>query len=559
MPVHFIDNYPKNDLGTKICKQDGTPLYGEIWVYQELLKFTENGYLKDEVWYVKHNYNLSVHPSSGGKVEGQIDYLILSKYGILIIEVKGGGVVVDGNDTYYSYNLKDRQDRYEIQNPFVQVKEYVHTLKKLIDSNPFIYRAVIFPHESRFELIGPQLMGYKYLFFSKRNLDLKESDFGKNGLFFGFLCQLAKDARKNIISQLNPELTKARLEERIWDKFPLLSRNELDRLRSELFPLQNTYGFDPDKIKKDLILEENYEILKGLRKNRRVMVQGAPGTGKTVLATKFLAENVIKQHKGIYFCANRLLRAKMEYLIHDEYKIDSNLVKFSIYYQGLDVGSIPRDLDFLIVDEAQEFFDKGLFEFLEALDQMLESPRVLILYDPEQSIIQDSKEIDWYADYFMESGFVHYLFDTVWRCAQSENISVAAGHVMSGMYTKVLKSCSKDIMEVSDVISKLKALKDVIDKARNEHREYIILVQSKILEDFKQVAEDFFKDELLELSDKNVNARYQKLMYTTPIKFRGLECENVILITPGFSDGTKVENFIAMTRAIYKLSFIIWN
>ena len=42
MPIVFIDNYPRNNLESKICLPNGKPLYGEIWIYQELQKFIEN-------------------------------------------------------------------------------------------------------------------------------------------------------------------------------------------------------------------------------------------------------------------------------------------------------------------------------------------------------------------------------------------------------------------------------------------------------------------------------------------------------------------------------------
>ena len=105
---------------------------------------------ENESWFLKHNYNLSTHPASKGKVEGQIDFILINKYGVLIIEVKGGGLRVDEFDQYYSYKLNGEQ--YKTQNPFNQAKEYTHTLKELIDEGVFIYRAVVLPSEAGFEL-----------------------------------------------------------------------------------------------------------------------------------------------------------------------------------------------------------------------------------------------------------------------------------------------------------------------------------------------------------------------------------------------------------------------
>ncbi|HTI58984.1 NERD domain-containing protein [Mucilaginibacter sp.] len=558
MPVHFIDNYPRNDLASCICKPDKSPLYGEMWVYQEMMKFNDNGFLAEENWYVKHNYNLSSHPFSEKKVEGQIDFIIVSKYGILIIEVKGGAIEVDRDDVFYSYDGKDRNKRYEAQNPFNQVKEYVHSLRALIDSSPFVYRAVIFPHEANFRLHGPQLSGYDYLFFSKADLERKETEHGKNQLFFDFLVKLAKISRRTIIEQLHSNVPKDRVETRIWEQFPLLGKREIDRLRSELFPQQTTYGFDPERVRNDIILEENYEILKGLRRNRKVMVQGGPGTGKTVLATKFLAENLIKQHKGIYFCANQLLRAKMRHLICEEYRLDPNLVSFRIYHWDM-LSTIGKEhIDFIIIDEAQEFFDKGLDALIEQVE-IADRPKCLILYDPEQAIIQNFKDIDWYADFLLESSFVHYLFDTTWRCTQNKRITDLAQLLQNGQYKRILKEHEQLCTYASVITARLEAIKGTIDEAKSEPSKYIILVESHLIDEVRKIINDYFNRHVEELSENNINLKNLKLRFTTPIKFRGLESENVILITSGFNDRTKIENYIAVTRAIYSFKCIIWN
>ena len=159
MAVKLLNNYPENNLENNITKKDGSPLYGEIWVYKQFLKFNEYKLLENENTFLKHDYNLSRHPASEDKVEGQIDFLFLSKYGLLIIEVKGGGLKVKENDVYISFD-KNNPKGYATQNPFNQAKEYTHTLKELIDESIFIYRAVVLPHESGFELRGPQLEGY---------------------------------------------------------------------------------------------------------------------------------------------------------------------------------------------------------------------------------------------------------------------------------------------------------------------------------------------------------------------------------------------------------------
>lgn len=557
MAIKFIDNYPRKNLEDVIHDSHGSPLYGEIWVYEELLKFNENNFLGDEIWYVKHNYNLSTHPASETKIEGQIDFLILSKYGLLIVEVKGGGIGIDENDSWYSYRLQDTNERYVSQNPFTQAKEYVHSLKALIDSDIFIYRAVIFPHEANFKLIGPQLSGYEYLFFSKRNLDEKTSEYAKNQGLFEFLNRLPHESRKHILSQLNPQMDRQTLNERIFQKFPLLSRKEIERTRSELWPVQNIYGFDPNKIKDEILLKENYEILKGLRKNRKVIVQGTAGTGKTTLATKFIAEKLLRQQKGIFLCANKLVRSKLEYLIINEYKLDPNSISFKVFTENFNFNEYREGLDFIIFDECQEFLVKNLFELVLDLDKKFSNPYVLLLLDPEQTILQDFKELDWYINFFIELGFVHYLFDTVWRCIRNPELIEFTSWVWHNNIKRL--SESKVIVRVSDLTSKLKEIKSIVDRFNNKSTDVTILIISTLFDSFDEIVKDYFKNDITELTSENINLRTSKIKYTTPIKYRGLESDVIILITSGFTERTRTENYVGATRAIYKLNVILWN
>ena len=38
MPVKLLNNYPENNLEKNITNKDGSPLFGEIWLYKQFLK-----------------------------------------------------------------------------------------------------------------------------------------------------------------------------------------------------------------------------------------------------------------------------------------------------------------------------------------------------------------------------------------------------------------------------------------------------------------------------------------------------------------------------------------
>lgn len=552
MPVTLLNNYPESRLETSITKKDSSPLYGEIWVYQQFLNFNKNGFIENEKWYLKHDYNLSTHPASKDKVEGQIDFLLLSKYGLLIIEVKGGGLRVDSKDNYYS--MRGREE-YQTQNPFNQAKEYTHTLKDLIDQNIFVYRAVVLPHEAGFQLTGPQLEGYKNLFFSKSDFNHLNSDTDSraiNKLFYDFLINLAKSSRRKILKELNPSWNFQKINEKIFVNYPELSSKQIKSLKSELFPIQNSYGYNPERINSEIILNENYQTLKGLRRNTKVIVQGAPGTGKTVLAKKFLAEQILKQQKGVFYCANKLIKAKIEFSILRDYEVSEELITFKLYHDFTINEILSSDNDFLIFDEAQEYFYKGLFEFIEKCNQVMELPKVLVLYDPRQTIIHDFNDISFYTDYYIESGFSHYYFDENYRCNQNKSISILAEKVLSNKKVE-------DVLVVKEEVEKLKFLKELLDETTFLRSERIILVHSELLESFKSFVQSYFRNDLEELTENNINLPSSKLRFTTPIKYRGLENKSIILITNEFDERARVQNYVAITRAMDDIKCILWT
>ena len=559
MPVHFIDNYSKNNLNNEITKKDGSPLEGEIWLYKQFIKINEYNLLPDETWYLKHNYNLSTHPASKGKVEGQIDFLLLTKDGLLIIEVKGGGLRVDEKDCYYSYN---NNNEYQTQNPFNQAKEYMHSLSDLLDKKAFIYRAIVLPHEAGFELKGIQLQGYNDIFFSKKyfqHLNENTEDKAINNLFFKFISELSVKSKRKIIHELNPGWSNEKVNKLIFEFYPALKIKEIQRLKTELFPTQTSYGYNPERINSEIILEQNYETLKGLRRNHRVMIQGAPGTGKTVLATKFIAENLLKQHKGIFFCANLLLKSKLENIIINHFELDPNLISFRVFSSSVTIESINSDIDFLVFDEAQEYFNTGLYDFIEKINIKLQKPKLLVLFDPNQSIISDSNDLTFYTDYFIESGYTHYLFDEIYRCIQHEKISIISKNILFNNYKALLDDFSKLILKSETNSEKRGLISDIISELRFTNAEKIILVHSDLIESFKIFIRDFYRAEIEELTELNINQVTPKIRFTTPLKYKGLENKAVYLITDDLNEKSKVQNYVAVTRAMESVNIVLWK
>lgn len=108
MPVKFYPSNPIDALENIILKDDGTPLYGEIEIYRKLWKDLGESPIEWDVWY---DLKLPEHSDSFNyykKTSSQIDFLILCKYGLMILEVKGGPVSTKENVFFMEKTLKNR-------------------------------------------------------------------------------------------------------------------------------------------------------------------------------------------------------------------------------------------------------------------------------------------------------------------------------------------------------------------------------------------------------------------------------------------------------------------
>ena len=121
---------------------------------------------------------------------------------------------------------------------------------------------------------------------------------------------------------------------------------------------------------------------------------------------------------------------------------------------------------------------------------------------------------------------------------------------------------SKDIqpyLSVSETVGKLKVITEIIAETKFVKSEQIILINSSLIEDFKEIAKDYFNDSLEEMVESNINILSSKIRFTTPIKYRGLENKSVYLITDNLNEKAKVQNYVAVTRAMEQVKIMLWT
>jgi energy-coupling factor transporter ATP-binding protein EcfA2 len=398
----------------------------------------------DETFCVIHGLRISsrFHKT---KQAGECDFLIMNRLGIMVIEVKGGimayGMRADGDTGFYRI-VGDNEKEY-VKDPFIQVDGNADAITKYIKEkeikNVFIGSMVCFP-ECEFGGEGisegdlwhrghPQSLHCMII----DSMEQQQEDFRRNQRAMGHTKyiewkELEKDEMMKISKVLEPEF-----DPRMYRKSLMINVEETERRR-----------------------EEGLNILIGLEENRRLVVQGPPGSGKSTFALHMIDSLCRKDEKrGIYICWNELLICEVDQrlnrLIPD--LPEDQLHKMVFYdlicgwaekvgepglmptYEDINKGLLRQKVkgiikklgakgmvqkyDFAIIDEAQDIFDKGIDLLLQALlkdNNPLQKGNYCIFFDDSQNYPDELNESDlyvWSRDAFKSYGACYTLSDNL--------------------------------------------------------------------------------------------------------------------------------------------------
>ena len=396
-------------LKNYFTRDDGSFQYAE-WVCYKA--FRE---LPDE-WTIIHSLQFQ-RPSGNATIDYEIDFLLIHpEQGFLVCETKGGILNLD-QGIWYQTNVGGRRrgSRHELnKSPFEQALDNRYELCNLISNKVRNVPALNAKRSSGHFVALPSMnLNQGYGSAGQREIILDKSDLKpdrlehrlKNIAHYWNTEQIENSTCLSIISALAPD--------RIFLAHPINT-------------LSTTFDAISDAIQE--LTEQQIEIMKMLRSNKRLTVKGHAGSGKTVLALErakqfsdegiptlvvcfnALLADVLKEQITGYenvtvtnfhrLCNYLILEAELE--LDDEARklrnlIDNNKASWeerNRFFDEIQPVLMTKSAEILnkrygsiIIDEAQDFND----EWIIALQEILEEDGSLYIFgDPLQSIFNEN-------------------------------------------------------------------------------------------------------------------------------------------------------------------------
>lgn len=541
---------------------------------------------KTSNWEVFYSYSFKSKTFEGMQTykDCEIDFLILiPDGGVFVFEIKGGSISKNDSD----YNSTDyKGEIHKIVNPYEQAKTNYYALSDNVDVvNPNYNRKIK-------DYVGGYLVGL---------VDMNKRDFTDPLDFDGRLTYL-KD--KDLYYFLNKAVEDAK-----ENKNKIIpTKDDINLIKKALLGKNFTYKYDLKgyldtvNVRISQLTEEQKTIFGGLLDNKRCLIQGRAGTGKTVLSEILFTDLITnKKERVAYFSYNIfnadkvneelnyknnsndsnecVCKAFLDYVVDEVkrltnnefikynesgtvYKYDEYLEKF--WELGLEKNTKITKFSSIIIDEAQDlvkkFSDDNKTEaennelIKSVLDVMLvggiHNGKLYIFYDDNQNIITNGEPF-YKSKEFGDDGARYTKFCLTKNCRNEEQIDQKLKEIKFGAPIKDLRcelikynNCNS---EESLLESATNVIKELLEKGVAKKSIIVLYTPNKKMKREEYIASSF-KAKGLDIKPYNLENEKKHITFTTTNKFKGLEKEIVIYLRYNFDKYTKFD-YVTVSRA----------
>jgi Holliday junction resolvase-like predicted endonuclease len=514
---------------------------------------------------VLHSLGISDHITN---IFGEVDFVVISTGGILCIEVKGGEVFRENGRWHF-------KNRYGVENtkntgPFMQAQGNMQSLRlylkrRLKADDPIAqcqYACCVITPDCRIASEGSDIIP-EILF----DCNGKEEELGR---FFDQCFSYWRNRLNEKHGFCGEDLSSADV-----NRAAELLRGDFHFVPSLTTVISRING------QLNMLTDEQYMLLEGLEENERLLVAGAAGTGKTLMAVEQCRRASAAGKRVLYICYNHLiasvvkeirdheegtwevstLHALMQATIGDNTHIKHTSDYYSTtlpakFLQSAEKGKVKADYDVIVIDEGQDLMTNRYISCASCLlKNGIENGRWSIFYDPQQDIFHRFSDPD---SVFRRLADVSVSFRLTINCRNTRQIAFANQAISNFRQGRIMKAegippgyvVYKDLKdETEKLFYRLRALRTQGLSVRN-----IVILSPYGNDNPRSCLYGMIPpSDLKGIRFNQSSRRADEDMYAayTIQSFKGLEADVVIMVdTDRFNDNSRrLLNYVAVSRA----------
>ena len=523
-----------------------------------------------EDWYVFYSFFLDNHDSQG---EGEVDFIVFIPFrGIVVVEVK----------SHKKIEFKNRQwilgNKIEERSPLDQANGNKWSLINLVkdsEKKPEGWFKVPVTHVAIFPNAKFTMDGLEYE--SWRVCDSNKISKSVSSFLLNAINKEIKDNKLNYEKKKNNILWQPKLfDKKYMNKVVSIISPEVS---SEI----ETSEERTIRINKEVeeLTPRQKEAIHSAENNRKIVIDGLAGTGKTIIATELAGRSSSKDEKVCYICFNRglgnFISEKYKDTGFDVYSIDKLLLKISSFdspplqadnewwrytlVENAFDELIKKNIeyDYLVIDEFQDIAVGLNFMFLDRLLKGgFASGKWTLLGDLEnQNLYNNPSDLKKFLSDNLGDSFLNYSLRI--NCRNTPSTVDFVEHLTSISYFDTLRNEGLQaprnyiFEDIEDQKNKVDFLLDNLYETYSPD-EIIFLSpsNSSFITSFNESSK---KHEVNEFNFNTVNQNKSGPYFSTIKKFKGLEFNVVILSDMKLSNyqtksDLKNEVYTGLTRSL---------